>query len=89
MKFWSLSVYTMLGMINPWPGDGGGKGMRVGDEDQRLSDKIASLGTVGRKTLSALNKAFLASPQFQHQSPQFGAGILFLHFCPLYLSSQD
>lgn len=28
MKFWSLSVYTMLGMINPWQwreGDGGGR----------------------------------------------------------------
>ena len=65
MKFWSQkSVYTALGLINPWPGVGGGVCR------SKTLDEQTVLEFWRRKALTALNKyaqrnAHLTSPQLQ------------------------
>ena len=70
----------MLGMINPQPGGGSGKGMEVGDADQSLSDKMTSLGTLGEKgTVSCKQSVFniIAALSNAHPPPQpWGSNVL-------------
>lgn len=64
MKFWSQkSVYTTLGMINPWPGV-------AGVCRSKTLDERTVLEFWRRKALTALNKyvrrnAHVTSPQLQ------------------------